>query len=325
MQSGTIGNAKVTLDKPCLFGSEDHLNLSLASGTQTCEALYGFQEANYVAGATVCGERLGGHHTLGLSVRQSFLSWENKDPSGNTSAFLPATEVFSSSLKHEVTWDNREKTPIPGPGQALRITNELCLPVGPYSSFPGNMNQEMYKFHKMQVQFRQVSALAPYINLHTDFNAGFINSLVEDKPDIYATDRFYLGGPWPLRGFKQAALGRRQEDTKNTQGHSVGGTSFLTASAMLRYAFQSGVLHNLNAQAQAFVNGGSLIKGREGQCLQSQDVLSTLFKDFRPAVGVGLCVPIMQGRVEANFSMPVLSTWKENTESFQVGLVVDWM
>ena len=326
--TGQAGDVSVSLLKPGLFGSDDYMALTMGSHVQKCKELYGWSENRQTASLAIAGQRLGGEQYWALKFRNSTL--EDEDLAGNPTCVTPGKAVFASSLIHRATWDTRESTAIPGPGMALRITNELCVPILPSSSgvnqVVGMTGNNQYRYHKCQVEGKSVVALGSGLTLQTDLNAGFLRSLAGDDSNmaIFAPDRFYLGGPHPIRGFVASAFGRKAaQDGNISDALSGGGTAFLTGSALLRYPLQFGVLGNLNAHVQGFVNAGSLQTG----CIPKPSTAwKNLVGDLQPAVGVGMVVPMSgQGRIEFNLSRPMGATPKDMVQPFQLNMSVDWL
>jgi len=329
--SGKFGEITVGLDKPVMFGRiTDNLNVYCNSGENDCLGLYGWSETRFGAGAALTMVRGGVEHLLKASLRDSSISWPVGTP--NVSALEPGTHVISSSLIHRMTFDSRLPEVIPGAGAALRITNELCgfphipdmmnMVVGQLTG-PQDKQSKPYQFHKITAEAKAVFPLADCITLNTELTGGLITPLGDGQKDIFAPDRFYLGGPSPMRGFVESAFGRVG------QQHTSGGSAFLTAAAMLRYPFETGLLKKLNANAQVFVNGGNLIKTADAKNMKAGEAWPALVGGLHATAGVGMVFPLGEtGRVEFNFCQPIGMSEAQvtsMTQRFQLGFNVDWM
>jgi outer membrane protein insertion porin family len=144
-------------------------------------------------------------------------------------------------------------------------------------------------------------------------------------------DRFQLGGPNNVRGFRIAGLGPRDgADALGGDIYAAGGASLLLPIPR--------VGKDTPLRLQAFINGGRLLalknpnsKKEDGSFGSSNDVTGALRKSFSSltaelpsaAAGFGLVYAHPVARFEINFSLPLVMRAKEEGRkglSFGVGI-----
>ncbi|KAL6718440.1 hypothetical protein ACLMJK_004530 [Lecanora helva] len=171
------------------------------------------------------------------------------------------------------------------------------------------------------------------VSFTTGLRAGLLHPLPlglnsESKPSRI-NDRFSLGGPTDVRGFRLSGLGPRDG------GDSVGGDVYAAGSANLLFPVP-GVGIDKPFRFQAFVNGGRLLAlkktDKEGNHAQQvrQSVKSTIAElgSGLPsmAAGFGLVYAHPIARFELNFSLPlVLRKGEDGRKGLQFGVGIDML
>ncbi|KAK3064343.1 hypothetical protein LTS18_008060 [Coniosporium uncinatum] len=251
-----------------------------------------------------------------------------------------AGDSFKSSISHTWLQDQRDVPLLPSRGYLLKSVTELAG-FGPL--------QGDAAFAKFEVE-SQAAVPVPIPGIKGDsgvsFTAGLRGGLLYPLPLGFDTsapvqqsrinDRFQLGGPTDVRGFRLAGLGPR--DGKD----AVGGDVFAAGGASLLLPLP-GVGKDTPLRLQLFVNGGRLLalkaiskaksEGDEGQGSQMRigDVATSMRQTLRElqnglpscAAGVGLVYAHPVARFEVNFSLPlVLRRGEEGRKgvSFGVGM-----
>ncbi|GMI35213.1 hypothetical protein TrCOL_g6729 [Triparma columacea] len=137
-------------------------------------------------------------------------------------------------------------------------------------------------------------------------------------PVTLASDRFHIGGPMSLRGFKPSGVGPRSKVGPGSDGgDSLGGECFHTSTAMV-----SATLGGRGGMMGARVFGF----GSGGLCCNWSDLTSVGdgLGRTRFSVGLGLAAPTPVGRLEATYSK-VLRRGKEDiTQPVQFGVSVNF-
>ncbi|GAX76883.1 hypothetical protein CEUSTIGMA_g4329.t1 [Chlamydomonas eustigma] len=134
-------------------------------------------------------------------------------------------------------------------------------------------------------------------------------------------DRFFLGGPSSLRGFKFKGVGpmaaRRPSQTpqvaaaatapSSTQSQagpskpdSLGGDLQASFMAALLFQLPQQALRALRLQGQLFVNGGNCVQ-LTGRRVPVMEGVQEFSRTFRWSAGAGLVMPTLFGRFEANY------------------------
>ena len=140
-------------------------------------------------------------------------------------------------------------------------------------------------------------------------------------------DRFILGGPGNVRGFRLAGLG------PHDGSDSIGGDIYAAGGASLLFPVPR-VGKETPLRIQTFINSGRLLALNDTSSSKRTDTsnpqnglgkaLSSLTSELpSTAAGVGLVYAHPMARFEINFSLPLVSRAKEETRkglSFGVGV-----
>ncbi|GFR49021.1 hypothetical protein Agub_g11042 [Astrephomene gubernaculifera] len=120
-------------------------------------------------------------------------------------------------------------------------------------------------------------------------------------------DRFFLGGPSSLRGFKFKGVGpsdvRRPAPGQSeppARQDALGGDAYTSIFASLMFQLPHPALKLIRAHGHAFVNGGNVIQ-LAGTGRTPKALLSEMGSNFRWSCGLGLVLPTPVGRFEANY------------------------
>ncbi|PNW83153.1 hypothetical protein CHLRE_06g308900v5 [Chlamydomonas reinhardtii] len=127
-------------------------------------------------------------------------------------------------------------------------------------------------------------------------------------------DRFFLGGPSSLRGFKYKGVGptdvRRPPEGRAAAAadsasaaprrDALGGDAYTSIFASLMFQLPHPALKLLRLHGHAFVNGGNVIQ-LAGTGRSPSELLSEFGSSWRWSCGTGLVLPTPFGRFEANY------------------------
>ena len=195
-----------------------------------------------------------------------------------------AGDTFKSSLSHTWTLDRRDNPILPTSGYLTKATNELAG----YGPLAGDV-----AFFKSTIESQQALPVPipgikgdSGVTLSTGFRAGFLYPLTlngASAPSLSRiNDRFQLGGPTDVRGFRLSGLG------PHDGSDALGGDVFAAASANLLMPIPK-LGADKPLRFQAFVTGGRLLalnSQKEGKPTSDQ-VFST-FTDTVAQLGNGL-------------------------------------
>jgi outer membrane protein insertion porin family len=202
---------------------------------------------------------------------------------------------LKTAITHSFVRDRRDSPILPTQGHLVSVYHELAGVVGS----KGDSN-----YFKKEIAVQQHLQLlnpviaengqsVPRLVLSGGLKAGLLYNLNEKEPHI--SDRFVLGGPTSVRGFKIGGIGPRDGDD------AVGGEAYWAAGLSAVTPIPGMLGQPL--KAHAFVNAGNLIKWKKGTSYQ--DTRDAMLLNPRVSYGVGLIFHHPAARVEANFCFPV--------------------
>lgn len=143
-------------------------------------------------------------------------------------------------------------------------------------------------------------------------------------------DRFQLGGPTDVRGFRLGGLG------PHDGGDAIGGDVYAAGGASLLLPVPK-VGKDTPLRIQAFINGGRLLslKGRDKEGnMASENVLSNMQRTIKSlqedlpscAAGIGLVYAHPIARFEINFSLPlVMRAAEQGRKGLSFGVGVEFL
>ena len=256
---------------------------------------------------------------------------------GNASPTIrgDAGDSFKSSITHTWIKDRRNNPLLPTNGYFTKTILELAG-WGPLVGDVGFAKSEVQTQAAMPIQIPGIEGDSG-VSLTTGFRAGLLYPLrVGFDFDTKTTssrinDRFQLGGPANVRGFRLSGLGPRDG------ADAVGGDLYAAGSANLLFPIpRVGV--DRPFRFQAFVNGGRLLglndsgaeKGSGSDQAVQKSVSSTLQElgNGLPsmAAGFGLVYAHPVARFELNFTLPlVLRRGEDARKGLQFGIGINML
>ena len=252
-----------------------------------------------------------------------------------------AGDTFKHSITHSFTRDRRDNPMLPQSGYFFRTVNELAGwgPLGGDVSFS---KSEIDLAGALPVPLPGISATQTGISIGAGFRMGVLYplalgySLSAPAQPSRINDRFQLGGPTDVRGFKLGGLGPHDGPD------AVGGDVFAAGGVnMLLPLPRAGPTSPL--RLQLFANSGRLValknkgKGKEtdgGNAMDSRTVVKGMSSALAElanglpstAVGIGLVYAHPVARFELNFSLPlVLRRGEEARKGLQVGVGISFL
>jgi outer membrane protein insertion porin family len=240
-----------------------------------------------------------------------------------------AGDSFKSSINHSWTRDRRDNPMLPTKGTYAKTTSELAG----WGPLQGDV-----AFAKTELESQAaVSIPIPFVkgdsgvSFTTGLRAGLLYPLrlgSKQNPEMSRiNDRFQLGGPTDVRGFRLSGLGPHDGQD------AVGGDVYAAGSANLLFPLPR-VGKDKPLRLQAFINGGRLLALRspdkEGS-MTSQEVGQSVADAFSEmgnglptmSAGVGLVYAHPVARFELNFSLPLVVRKHEEARkgvSFGIGI-----
>lgn len=254
-----------------------------------------------------------------------------------------AGDSFKSSLSHTWMNDQRDNPLLPSSGYMMKSTSELAG----WGPLQGDV-----AFAKMEAETQAAIPIPIPFLKGTAFTAGMRGGVLypmslgsyslgaDNAPQMSRiNDRFQLGGPTDVRGFRLSGLGPRDRND------AVGGDVYAAGGASLIFPFpRTG--KDTPLRLQAFVNGGRLLalmdkpksksdsesdeKGGMDSAAVADSVKRTIAElgNGLPscAAGIGIIYALPVARFEVNFSLPlVIRRGEEARKGLTFGVGVSFL
>ncbi|KAJ5180747.1 SAM50-like protein [Penicillium capsulatum] len=275
---------------------------------------------------TSCSSR----HELGYNGfwRQVTSLAENASPHVRADA----GDSVKSSIFHSWVHEKRDNPMLPSRGYYAKIFNEVAG-LGPLNGDVSFWKSEFETQGAVPIPIPGIKGDSG-VSFTTGFRAGLLYPLgLDSKSQSQVSrinDRFFLGGPTDVRGFRLCGLGPRDGVD------SLGGDIYAAGSANLLFPLPK-VGAEKPLRLQAFLNGGRLLSLQTSQKTsptssgEAQDaVLSTIgeLQNGLPSIaaGFGLVYAHPVARFELNFSLPlVLRKGEEGRKGLQLGIGMNFL
>ena len=243
-----------------------------------------------------------------------------------------AGDTVKSSVFHSWANDKRDNPLLPSRGYYAKAFNELAG-LGPLKGDVSFWKSEIESQGALPIPIPGIKGDSG-ISLTTGFRAGLLYPLGLDsnsRPQLSrVNDRFVLGGPTDVRGFRLCGLG------PHDGADAVGGDVYAAGSANLLFPLPR-VGAEKPLRLQAFVNGGRLLplrtaeKGTPTNSAEVQDAMTSTLSELgnglpSVAAGFGLVYAHPVARFELNFSLPlVLRKGEEGRKGLQLGIGINFL
>lgn len=242
-----------------------------------------------------------------------------------------AGDSFKSSISHTWTADTRDVPMMPSRGALLKLSSELAG-YGPLQGDVAFGKCEAESQIALPVSLPGIKGETG-ISVTAGLRGGFLYPLTlagQQSPSLSRlNDRFQLGGPTDVRGFRLSGLGPHDgQDALGGDVYAAGGLSVLLPIPH--------VGKDTPLRLQGFVNAGRLLALKDVQKnkdkpVNARDVSSSFVETIKESgnelpsttAGIGLVYAHPAARFEVNFSLPlVLRKGEEGRKgiSFGVGL-----
>ncbi|MCJ1484500.1 hypothetical protein MMC06_004671 [Schaereria dolodes] len=247
-----------------------------------------------------------------------------------------AGDSVKSSISHTWVNDRRDNPLLPSSGYYIKTISELAG-WGPLKGDVAFLKSELETQAALPVPMPGFqSASESGVSFTTGLRAGILYPLaLASDPNTpqasYLNDRFQLGGPADVRGFRLSGLGPRDG------ADAVGGDVYAAGSANLFFPIPR-VGAEKPFRLQMFVNGGRLLalkrseSGKPQGHTDSKAVQGSVYDTLAEvgnglpsmAAGVGLVYAHPVARFELNFSLPlVLRKGEDGRKGLQFGIGIN--
>ena len=245
---------------------------------------------------------------------------------------IDAGDSVKSSITHTWVNDRRDNAVLPSHGYYAKTVSELAG-WGPLQGDVAFWKSEIETQAALPIPIPGIQGRSG-VSLTTGLRAGILYPLTlgsaSNPQPSHLNDRFQLGGPSDIRGFRLSGLGPRDGTD------SVGGDVFAAGSANLLFPLP-GLGSQKPFRIQTFVNGGRLLALKypkedgviEGKTVQ-KSVYSTIAELGKSlpsvAAGVGLVYAHPVARFELNFTLPlVLRKGEDARKGLQFGIGINML
>ncbi|PUU82545.1 surface antigen-domain-containing protein [Tuber borchii] len=235
-----------------------------------------------------------------------------------------AGDSVKSSLRHTFTRDHRDNHLLPTRGWIVRSESE----VAGWGGLGGDV-----AFWKNEMEAQVAAPLGTSgVSVSAGLRSGFLYPLslgVGDnkKPaqPSRINDRFQLGGPTDVRGFRECGLGPRDGND------SVGGDVYMAGGANIYFPIPK-VGPEKPLRLQVFANSGRLV-GLQGLTEDGGNVNSSVEGALKElgnglpsiAAGIGLVYAHPMARFELNFCLPLVKrSGERGRKGLQLGIGIDF-
>ncbi|KAI9833193.1 MAG: hypothetical protein M1819_003816 [Sarea resinae] len=343
-----------------IFGGAESLNLNASLGTRTRSAYSASFDTPVlsnpdlrweIGGLASATQKSWASHEEVLKGGSTKLKWMTESGSrhelgysgvwrqitglaGNASPTVrnDAGDSVKSSITHTWLNDQRDNPMLPSRGYLMKTVSELAG-WGPLRGDVAFWKSEFESQAALPIPIPGIKGDSG-VSFTTGIRAGLLYPLTlsgqaQPQPSR-VNDRFQLGGPTDVRGFRLAGLG------PHDGADAVGGDVFAAGSANLLFPLPR-VGADKPLRLQAFVNGGRILAlknvakqgGMDGEQVK-ESVSATLeeLKNGLPsmAAGVGLVYAHPVARFELNFSLPlVLRKGEEGRKGLQFGVGISFL
>jgi outer membrane protein insertion porin family len=343
------GSAYANVQWRNLFGGAETLDVNASLGTRTRSAyqvLFDtpiFSNPDFrlqIGGLQSATQKTFASHEEFLRGGWTKLRWLASDGSSHELGYngfwrqptirKDAGDTMKNSVSHTWIKDHRDNPTLPSTGYYLKTLSEIAG----WGPLKGDVS-----FWKSEIE-TQAAIPIPLsgfknsgISFTTGLRAGLLYPLTLGSGSTpvmsRVNDRFQLGGPTDVRGFRLSGLGPRDGPD------AVGGDIYAAGSANLFLPLPR-VGPEKPLRFQAFVNGGGLLalsSEKEGD-MTSDDVKKSVYNTVAElgnglpsmSAGVGLVYAHPVARFELNFSLPlVLRKGEEGRKGLQFGIGINFL
>jgi len=233
-----------------------------------------------------------------------------------------AGDSTKSSITHTWLLDRRNHPFLPSSGYLLKTISEIAG-WGPLKGDVGFWKSEVESSAALPVPFISGASFSAGVRAGVLYPLGV--GFGGEAKASRVNDRFTLGGPTDIRGFKMAGLGPRDGID------AVGGDVYAAGGLNLLLPFPR-VSPDSPLRFQLFANAGRLLalkdtKGKESVSRNVWDTIAEVGKEVpSAAVGMGVVYVHPVARFELNFGVPVVSRKGEDgRKGLQFGVGINFL
>lgn len=207
---------------------------------------------------------------------------------------------------------------LPANGHYIRLAQEFAglFGVGNAHFFKTELETQFCKQFgggQLLMDDKEFLGVHPGYVLSSTFRAGWLANLSDDPKASTVSDRFLLGGPLSVRGFRNAGIGPR--DYKDALGGNMYWAAGVSAIAPLPR------LESKPLRAQLFVNAGTNIPWKTGT-----NTAQALTQSPSISAGFGLIYRHSIARIELNYCVPLTAARGDQIKrGLQLGIGLNFL
>ncbi|KAL7320290.1 hypothetical protein PS15m_000191 [Mucor circinelloides] len=262
-----------------------------------------------------------GYHEL--SYDMTWRSIDRVSPNASLSIRQQVGDSLKSSINHVFVRERRDDILLPSNGHYVRIAQELSglFGVGNAHFFKTELESQCCTqigggHIILDKENKEFLGVHPGLVISTTFRAGCLADLSDGDKASTVSDRFLLGGPLSVRGFRNAGIGPR--DYKDALGGNLYWAAGVSAIAPLPK------LETKALRAHAFVNAGTNVPWKSGTSLQ--DTKQALTQSPSISAGLGLIYRHSIARIELNYCVPLTAARGDQIKrGLQLGIGLNFL
>ncbi|KAI8645410.1 surface antigen-domain-containing protein [Parasitella parasitica] len=262
-----------------------------------------------------------GYHEL--SYDMTWRSIDRVSPNASLSIRQQAGDSLKSSINHVFVRERRDDILLPSNGHYIRIAQELSglFGLGNAHFFKTELESQYCKQFGgghilLDKENKEFLGVHPGFVVSTTFRAGCLANLSDGDKASTVSDRFFLGGPLSVRGFRNAGIGPR--DYKD----ALGGHMYWAAGVSVIAPLPK--LESKALRAHAFVNAGTNIPWQPSTSLQ--DTKQALSQSPSISAGLGLIYRHSIARIELNYCVPLTAARGDQIKrGLQLGIGLNFL
>ncbi|KAK0881119.1 hypothetical protein LTR87_005045 [Friedmanniomyces endolithicus] len=333
-EAGTAeGSAYINAQLRNIFGGAESLNANASLGTRTRSA-YSANFDTPVLSNPDLRWQIGG---LASSTLKHWASHEEILKGGNTRLLWQTGARSKHEFMYSGLW--RQVTGLAEKASPTRVLTQNRHGAGRFRASAGDVGFGKFQFDSQAAIPIPIPGIPGESGV--SFTAGLRGGLLlplspgaqPQATQSRLNDRFQLGGPTDVRGFRLSGLGPRDGQD------AVGGDVFTAGGAALLLPLPR-VGKDTPLRLQAFINGGRLLALKSADSPGSVDgahdggasgsllaTMGELTKELpSAAAGIGLVYAHPAARFELNFSLPlVLRKGEEGRKGLSFGVGIDFL
>ncbi|KAG1137042.1 hypothetical protein G6F37_011528 [Rhizopus arrhizus] len=290
----THAAAETIIETPLFQMANIKLGISVNGFIKDHSQINAFEEATRSLDAHLKGWNRLGEHQIGYVIAErDIVPYHDASPTVRARS----GSHFKHSVYHKFVRDERNDILLPTQGHYFRLFQEVA----------GLKDQGDISYVKHELDASYHQPLTQSVSLSTSVRAGVLTHV---SKTLCLLDRFYLGGPLSVRGFKMGGIGERDEND------AVGGEAYWAAGASLISAIPG--FSHLPIKMHAFANAGSLVT--------KTSKTNELAQTPRASIGLGLILHHSIARIEANYCIPLRYSTSDSPEpKFQFGIGLNFL